>query len=340
MTYTFEEPFEQPFDYHDYIINYNSYSIDSRLIGIPRIHYYSDTLIAAVPLKTYFISARMGVLTPSYSMDAIVILDSNDPRYTESYVDALFWGFGNEWNKAASSIQLLDIRMKLDFATKEDLDNLWGVILGLGRYAGESDELYRTRLSTYIRIITSSGTKSNCEAVLDRITGLQGSSDLKSYYPATVVLNWTSPSAVERAAPMASMIAEAMDGMLAAGISWSTSYPWATYNMDMAKAYLEIATYNMDGATTKQRGRIYYATGSMWATIQIPVAYTMQGYQYGRTTVEYKSSAGMFSTGFGTYDIMSSLVDLEPFGQTFSYLQGGYSQKKFRRVYEISGELV
>jgi hypothetical protein len=272
-------------------------------------------------------------------MGGAVVLDSNDPRLSDSYVDALLWGFANEWNKASASIQLLDIRMKLDFATSEDLDNLWGILLGIGRRSGESDALYRTRLNTYIRIITSSGTKANCEAVLDRITGLQGSSNLKSYYPATVVLNWTSPSAVEAAIPVQALVTEAMDQMLAAGISWSTSYPRATYSMDLAKAYLEIATYDIGGATTKQRGRIYYASSSVWAQNVIASAYTMSGYKYDRMAVTYKGNAGMFATGLGTYSIMSSLLNLTPFEKTFSYLQSGYSQKKFRRIYEAGGEL-
>jgi hypothetical protein len=55
--------------------------------------------------------------------------------------------------------------------------------------------------------------------------------------------------------------------------------------------------------------------------------------------VTYKGNAGMFATGLGTYSIMSSLLNLTPFEKTFSYLQSGYSQKKFRRIYEAGGEL-
>jgi hypothetical protein len=54
-----------------------------------------------------------------------------------------------------------------------------------------------------------------------------------SLWPAEVRVNWNSINAMKAAESNYAVIKEALDGMLAAGVSWSTAFPYKEYNLDV-----------------------------------------------------------------------------------------------------------
>lgn len=358
----FDTPFETPFDEPSATTAYKTYSLDAIIANLPRIVYDSDALLRADKVLTYRASARIGIDTPSYQADAILVLDPSDPRLSDSYINALMWAFANEWRKAKRAIELLDLRMKLDYANTSDLDDHWGVVLGLHRKSGESDDTYRARLATHIRILTSSGTKANCQAIIDRITGCPNGSEIETFGPAEVVLSWTSPDAIVAAQAQSALIAEAMDRMMAAGVSWSTSYPLTGYNADGLMQGPSIVTYSTDGAISKKRGIQYHMASSMWengathyhadvaiqtehtvsyqmkseATQDKAISYQIDGNLSAKHAIAYQAGAyaEKWLTSSYSFDGISELTSYK------TYSMEGISEKTRHGYYSMSATVV
>lgn len=328
---------ETPFDDLAAIVKYKTYSLDAILANLPRVTYDQDALLKSNVTVTYRASARVGVPTPSYQADAIIVLDPEDPRLSDSFINGLMWAYANEWRKAARAIELLDLRMKLDYASTDDLDDYWGVMLGLRRKSAETDTDYRTRLAIRITAITSSGTKANCQAVIDRITGTPGGSNLETFAPAEVVLSWTSPDAIVAALAKSSMITEAMDQLVAAGVSWSTSYPLASYQMDGITGGPEISTYEMDGAISKLRGFVYHMSGGMWD--MGGTHYHADGLLYDSGYANYQADLKLLGTGFATYAMNGKTVALTGVTQIVTYSADALRSRVLKRSYMMGGEL-
>lgn len=325
------DPFETPFDSPATKARYETYSIEAVLANVPRAPYDADALLKAVATHTYSVSARVGLETPSYQTDAIIVLDPADPRLDESFVNALMWSFANEWRKAARAIELLELRMKLDYAQTDDLDDYWGVVLGLRRKGLETDDDYRTRLAIRIAILTSSGTKANCQAIIDRITGTPGGSLFETFAPAHIVLSWTSPDAIVAAQAKSSMISDAMDAMIAAGVSWSTSYPLVTYDIDGHMIGYDTTDYQIGGAIGKLRGFVYHMTGGIWdsgsATYQADGALQVAG------GVTYRTVSRIVQDAIKTYQLGGIVAR----GQDVTYLAAAYAQKPLVAGHQSDG---
>lgn len=332
----FGTPFGTKFNEFATSIHYGSYSLDSIIARLPKVHYSEDCLLCAIAHHTYKMSARVGIPTPSYQMDVIIILSPQDPRLSDAYINVLMWAYGNEYRRAARSIDLMALRMKLDFANTNDLDDYWSPLLGLRRRTLEDDDSYRARLATHIRIITSSGTKNNCQAVIDRITGLPGGSRIESF-AAEVVLSWTSPDVIEVAKEKSALISEAMDRMLAAGISWSTSYPIATYQMDFKEMYPEFVTYQMNGSVRKKRGVVYHMASSLWDVGSAD--YQMDAILYSKVLQSYRAGARLVQDKSIDYQMGGVLLELRAYSRYSSYRADAAIQDKKRRFYTMSGDI-
>ena len=330
-------PFGTAFDEIANKIRYKSYSLDTILARLPKIHYKIDTQLVAKSFHTYKMSARVGFPTPSYQADAIIVLDPRDPRLSDAFINVLMWAYANEYRRARKSIDLMALRMKLDFANTNDLNDYWGPLLGLRRKSLEDDDSYRTRLATHIRIITSSGTKANCRAVIDRITGLPGGSKIETFYPAEVVLSWLSPDVIEVAKDKSALISEAMDRMLAAGVSWSTSYPIVKYQMDFKKMYPEFINYQMDGAIEKKRGITYHMISSIWDTNSL--TYQIDALLYTKILQTYRAGGRLAEDKSIGYQMGGIMLELHAYSRYSVYQVDAAIQDRKRRFYNMSGEL-
>ena len=333
----FGTPFEVAFDDAAPSRNYLSYSMESVMSNVPLERYNMDVLLKANPIYAYKMSCRMGLPTPGYLCDGIIVLDKNDPRLPDSFVNVYMWTFANEWRLAARAIEDAQYRMKLDFASSEDLDEQWGVMLGLRRRSGESDDSYRTRLSTHIRIITSSGTKENCQTIIDRITGAPGGSNLETFGNAEVVLSWTSPDAIIAARDKSDLIEEAMDRMFACGVSWSTSYPLLDYDFDGLIEGPVISEYNINGAISKLRGIQYRASTSLFNYGS--KTYNIDSLLYSKGLKNYSIKYLLIKEPIKTYSMNGKLNMYTEFEHESYYYVDFLNSKNMKRSYMIGGIL-
>jgi hypothetical protein len=333
----FGEVFGTRFDNHAPLNIYLTCSLDAIMARVPIATYQIDSMLRGFGRSSYIMSGRLGIPSPNYTMDALLILDENDSRRYESFVNALMWAFANEWRLAARAINMSASRMKLDYANTDDLDEHWGVILNLKRRYGEDDESYRLRLSTRVRILTSSGTKPNCQTIIDHIIDAPGGSRLETFSPASVVLSWTSPDAIEAAIAKQDLIADAMDKMIAGGVSWSTSYPKISYTMAFDRMYHDIVTYDMDGAISKKRGIVYRMSGGMWNAVGL--TYNCDGLLYSKENTSYKIQSRLLEFPRVTYSMQSTLSDVTEFTHNIAYDIDAAISKANRRFYTMGGDL-
>jgi hypothetical protein len=147
----------------------------------------------------------------------------------------------------------MGLRLQLPYATTDDLDLYWAKILAMKRRYNEPDEDFRRRLTTRLAIMKSSGTKPECEAILNSILGMVNAVDLKTYWPAEVRVKWNSFWAMKTAEANLAVIEEALDGMLAAGVSWSTSFPYKSFNLDANLIGKHSTSYSIDAAISREK---------------------------------------------------------------------------------------
>ena len=227
------------------------------------VSYQADSLVWKKNRIPYRMSAWI-LPRPFYRMSAILVLDANDPRLSESLINAMLWSYANEAEKVSQAIQLIGTRLRLEFASSADLDDYWGEMLKLRRRIGESNDHYRLRLMTHISILNSCGTKPACETILDKILGLPGSSRIETYWPAEVRVCWTNPDAIKLAEQRYPVIEEALDRMIVAGVTWSTSFPYKDYLMSCGVEGPVEAGYQMDAAVQRYKGWLYRMDTQFW----------------------------------------------------------------------------
>lgn len=333
-TDTFETPFDLPAN-----VDVKSCSLDVILALYQRVNTQFDSLIKDVVQQYYHMSARIGIEPPGYQMDTIIVIDPNDPRFNESFINTFLWSYANQYNNIDIEIQMMIHRLKLDFANSDDLDEYWGQVLGVRRWANESDNDYRTRLATHIRIITSSGTKYNIQTVIDRITGYPNGSIVTTYWPATIRLSWSAPNVTKAAYANQTLISNAMDRAVAAGVSWSTAYPFEDYRMDFMKCYNELFNYTFDAAISRKRGYVYHMITGFWETKLANdggiESYQIGSYLGGAKTITYEMMSRALGSGSGSYQVDAFVYHMYPFYRTVTYEASGGITTEKRRSYNM-----
>ncbi len=203
------------------------YTLDTILMEVNKpASYQVFAFLGNIQSTSMLIDTRIFKPYSSYLLDCMLILGKNDPRFQESIINALIWSFGRAFEDLSESISMMGLRLQLPYAVPDDLDLYWSRILGLKRRYSESDEAFRERLATRLATMKSSGTRPECEAILDHILGLPGASRLETYWPGDVRVCWNSYTAMRAAQDNYAAIKEALDAMIAAGCSWSTAFPW------------------------------------------------------------------------------------------------------------------
>jgi hypothetical protein len=230
------------------------YTLDAILeeIGKP-VSYQLDILIGDALSVYYLLDVNIYKPFTTYQLDTILVLDRNNPKFQESIINAIVWSCGRATEKLSEAISLMGLRLLLPYATSDDLDLYWAKILGMKRRYGEGTEDFRKRLSTRLAIMKSSGTKSECEAILNSLLGMTNAVNLKTYWPAEVRVEWNSFWAMKSAEANFSVISETLDEMLAAGVTWSTSFPYKQYNLDAFLIGKHSAYYSIDAGISKEK---------------------------------------------------------------------------------------
>lgn len=222
------------------------YQLDTILRALKSETCEIDTNIIRTKSVTCQLAMRIGQPMALYSMDAIFVLDRNDPRFQESIINAMLWSYARLFEELSEAIATMGLRLTLPNATIEDLELYWSRILGIKRRHTESDSAFRMRLITRLAILSSSGTIPEIQAIVNKVLEMEDACRLEPYWPAELRVNWTSQEACKKAQANYTAVKEALDAAIAAGVSWSTAFPYKEYQVDMEISGLHSWQYRLD----------------------------------------------------------------------------------------------
>jgi hypothetical protein len=239
----------------DYLFHYTLDTIIEEL-NKPK-SYQLDAFFGNIIQKPYFLDVIIRKPYNIYLMDAVLVMDRQDPRFLESIINAILISHARVLEELSSAIALMGLRLQLPYANDSDMDLYWAKVIALKRRYQESDEDYRHRLLTRLSIMKSSGTKAECESILNTQLGMRDAVDLQTYWPGLVRVVWTSYAAMRQAEANRELIEETLDSMLAAGISYSMSFPYKIYTIDVNLIGKHPEPYDLD-ATVSVDKKFYY----------------------------------------------------------------------------------
>ncbi len=122
---------------------------------------------------------------------------------------------------------------RIDFATGQDLDTVWGGVYELKRRYGETDDKYRKRLQVYLLQIAGSGTKSAVEEIISIICEWPDSCRVDTYYPGVCRIYVTKDNARIKARERIDLINLVLPSTLAAGINYRFYIPYVDLEASM-----------------------------------------------------------------------------------------------------------
>lgn len=235
----------------DYLTHF---TLDTILEEIQKpVSFQVGAFLGNIHNKSLQVDARIYKLFKSFSVDTVLVLGKDDPRFQESIINAVLWSYGRATEDLSEAISIMGLRLQLPYATSDDLDLYWATMLGLKRRYNESDEEFRTRLSTRLAIMKGSGTKPECEAILNHALGMRDAVDLQPYWPGDVRVVWKSYAAMRQAQTKYALVQELLNTMLAAGISWSTAFPYFEQSVDVLVSGKHSWPFQADTGISKRK---------------------------------------------------------------------------------------
>lgn len=160
-------------------------------------------------------------------------------------IDTWVKSWADEFDVQFRAIDLMEWANKLTLATGLELDNRWGLVYEMPRWSGEDDIAYRKRLQVCILVHTASGTRANCEQVLDLVVGDPGSCRIESLWPAIANVTFDTDKGLRAATTYRDQIEFLLDRMVAKGITWQLFLPYLDYTMSMKMAGTDYTHYDM-----------------------------------------------------------------------------------------------
>jgi len=223
------------FDESDLLENPKHYPIDALIETNVERTESVDAILGNIGLKPYLVSGTLvnDHAIAQYLLDAVLILDKNGPRFKESIINAILISCGKACERLAQDIANTGNRLKLAHCSGADLDDYWAKMLQLRRRYQETDITYRYRLMARLAVMKSSGTMAEIRAAIDTILGMENAATLTSYWPGELRITWNSYTAIRAAEAKLAALTEALNDMVMAGITWTTSFPYKTYDLDV-----------------------------------------------------------------------------------------------------------
>ncbi len=150
-------------------------------------------------------------------------------------IDTIYTGLAERFDFLQQGIQAFALFNKITYAKSEaetensilpSLDGVWGKLYNLPRLTGESDDHYRMRLQTYVKVLTGCGTIPNCQEVLDFLVGYPGSTRILPIWPARAIIDFNDVDAMRSARSRLSLLNSVLPGMFAAGVDYEMRLPY------------------------------------------------------------------------------------------------------------------
>lgn len=182
--------------------------------------------------KTYQVNTSLLRTLSSANFDIILRPSRDSIIPSTSVIDAIVKSYADILDAVWRQMETMTNALKLDYAWDEELDNAWGLIYDLPRISEEDDTSYRDRLKTRTNILNSSGTKANCESIIDNVIG-EESSNVTGSWPANVKITFDTISAMRIAKEKQETLDILIPQMLAAGISYDLMLPFVDLYIDI-----------------------------------------------------------------------------------------------------------
>lgn len=182
--------------------------------------------------KTYQINTSLLRTLASADFDIILRPSRDSIIPSTSVIDAIVKSYADILDAVWRQMETMTNALKLDYAWDEELDNAWGLIYDLPRISEEDDTSYRDRLKTRTNILNSSGTKANCESIIDSVIG-EESSNVDPSWPANVRITFDTISAMRVAKEKLSTLNILIPQMLAAGVTYDLMLPFVDLYFDI-----------------------------------------------------------------------------------------------------------
>ncbi|MDD3040733.1 hypothetical protein [Bacteroides sp.] len=224
------EPLEDP---PGAIRYYNYRSYDILLKKLLTTSYNGLLAIARSDLsKNYQINTSLLKTLASADFDIILRPSRDSLIPSTSVIDAIVKSYAEILDAVWRQMETMTNALKLDYAWDEELDNAWGKIYDLPRISDEDDTSYRDRLKTRTNILNSSGTKANCESIIDNVIG-EESTNVDPSWPANVKITFDTITAMRTAREKQNTLAILIPQMLAAGVSYDLMLPFIDLYFDI-----------------------------------------------------------------------------------------------------------
>lgn len=230
LVFTGSEPLEDPPGAIRYSLYRNNYLSIVKTVNNPY-----DGLLAIgrnnLP-KTFTIDTSILNALRSCDFDIILRPSYESTIPSTSVMDALVWSYAEILDMVWRQMDTMSTALKLEYAQGTDLDNAWGLIFDLPRIVNEDDTSYRDRLKTRTTILNSSGTKTNCETIINSVIG-SDESNVDTQYPGNVIITFDTINAMRIAREKQSTLDILIPEMLADGISYSMMLPFMDCYFDI-----------------------------------------------------------------------------------------------------------
>jgi len=247
------------FDESDLLENPTHYPIDALFATDVERTESIDAILGNLGLKPYLVSATLqnDHAITQYLIDAVLILDKNGPRFKESIINAILISCGKACERLAQDIANTGNRLKLAHCSGDDLDDYWANMLQLRRRYQETDLNYRYRLMARLAVMKSSGTVAEIRAAIDNLLGMENAATLMSYWPGELRITWNSYTAIRAAEAKFATLSEALNDMVMAGITWTTSFPYKPYDVDVLLYGPKRNEVQVDAFLEKPKEKLY-----------------------------------------------------------------------------------
>lgn len=296
---------------------------------------------------------------PDYDIDELTGSMVSEPPV----IDVLVKSWIAELDTVYSAIQTTGLRFKLETAGANDdgtndLDDIFGPIFHIKRFAGETDLDYRARLIVHTRVLMGSGTIPNCEAIIDSLIGVPGGSTIESRWPGVNHITFKDITTLKAAQTALDKIERVLPSMLAAGMSYDMLFAIDEYTLSLIlkcnaeksydlESYVQDSRffdYDLDAKLVQDHSQTYlldmYAKTSRIRTYNVrcgvflyfmSLPYTLDALLKCDASIDYSLTARFTRNGARTYSLVALMFE----DRSASYDLRAYLQRVQRKFYHI-----
>ena len=187
--------------------------------------YWADYTFASLADRTFAELAEPSTLL-ELSADMVIAPEvDTSPRQYHLITPQLI-ALANQFAYVMDLNYKMALLKRIEFATGQDLDIVWGRTYELKRRYGETDDKYRKRLQVYLLQIAGSGTKAAVEEIISIICEWPNSCRVDTYYPGFCRIYIIKDNARIKARERLDLINLVLPSTLAAGIDYRFYIPY------------------------------------------------------------------------------------------------------------------